>query len=1223
MEFANSFSQANIINASNVISYRSLEQFNLSPGFRCRGFHCKFPGYPRLFVRACPTWRLKQRRAYCGSIIRSNINNRLQCYDSYRSAVYYPGSVFKMLKQVLPQCQGNDSVAFVDGDNRDVDVSEGVNESSGTKTNISEELNVVKEGSEGEEECEVPSLENLRELLQKALNELEVAQVNSTMFEEKAQRISETAIALKDDAANAWNDVTRTLNSIQEIVNEETVAKEAVQKATVALSLAEARLQVAIDSVRTVKERSNPLETRETGSSDESGGEELDILSKEEEALLTAQEDIRECQDNLANCEAELKRLQDRKEELQKEVDRLNEVAEQAEINALKAEEDVANIMLLAEQAVAFELEVAQRVSDAEIALQRAEKNLASSDIDMSENTILQDGSTSQELLLDDVTVVEHVNEGTVVSVTEINKEVNGDGNRLVFETLADSQFDTSNQRSGSSSDGSDEGSGKFSVDLLRDAEIEADKSLIGQSKRQEVQKESNKDSSSLNTPKALLKKSSRFFSASFFSAADEEFTPASVFHGLMETARKQLPKLVLGLLLVGAGVAFYVKRGDRFSQLFQQPDLITSSIDEVSTNAKPLVRQIHKLPKKIKKLMEMLPHQEVNEEEASLFDMLWLLLASVIFVPIFQKIPGGSPVLGYLAAGILIGPYGLSIIRHVHGTKAIAEFGVVFLLFNIGLELSVERLSSMKKYVFGLGSAQVLVTAVVVGLVAHFVGGQAGPAAIVIGNGLALSSTAVVLQVLQERGESTSRHGRATFSVLLFQDLAVVVLLILIPLISPTSSKGGIGFQAIAEALGLAAVKAIVAIAAIIAGGRLLLRPIYKQIAENQNAEIFSANTLLVILGTSLLTARAGLSMALGAFLAGLLLAETEFSLQVESDIAPYRGLLLGLFFMTVGMSIDPKLLVSNFPVIAGTLGLLIAGKTVLVALVGKLFGISIISAIRVGLLLAPGGEFAFVAFGEAVNQGIMSSQLSSLLFLVVGVSMALTPWLAAGGQLIASRFELHDVRSLLPVESETDDLQDHIIICGFGRVGQIIAQLLSERLIPFVALDVRSDRVAFGRQLDLPVYFGDAGSREVLHKVGAERACAAAITLDTPGANYRTVWALSKYFPNVKTFVRAHDVDHGLNLEKAGATAVVPETLEPSLQLAAAVLAQAKMPASEIAATINEFRSRHLSELTELCETSGSSLGYGFTKIMNKPKSQLSESLEDNEGSEGTFAL
>lgn len=720
------------------------------------------------------------------------------------------------------------------------------------------------------------------------------------------------------------------------------------------------------------------------------------------------------------------------------------------------------------------------------------------------------------------------------------------------------------------------------------------------------------------------MKKSSRFFSASFFSSAedDTEFTPTSFFQWLIDSTRSQIPKLVLGSMLLAAGFAFYAKREERIHQLFQQPDIITTSIDEVSSNAKPLVKQIRKLPMRVKKLIAMLPHQEMNEEEASLLDILWLLLASVIFVPIFQKLPGGSPVLGYLTAGILIGPYGLSIIRNVHATKAIAEFGVVFLLFNIGLELSVERLSSMKKYVFGLGSAQVLATAVVVGMVAHFVCGQLGPAAIVIGNGLALSSTAVVLQVLQERGESTSRHGRATFSVLLFQDLAVVVLLILIPLISPNSSKGGIGFQAIAEALGLAAVKALVAISAIIAGGRLLLRPIYKQIAEMQNAEIFSANTLLVILGTSLLTARAGLSMALGAFLAGLLLAETEFSLQVESDIAPYRGLLLGLFFMTVGMSIDPKLLVSNFPVIMGILGLLLVGKTILVAVVGRLFGVSLISAIRVGLLLAPGGEFAFVAFGEAVNQGIMTSQLSSLLFLVVGISMAITPWLAAGGQLIASRFEQQDVRSLLPVESETDDLQDHIIICGFGRVGQIIAQLLSERLIPFVALDVRSDRVAVGRALDLPVYFGDAGSREVLHKIGAERACAAAITLDTPGANYRTVWALSKYFPNVKTFVRAHDVDHGLNLEKAGATAVVPETLEPSLQLAAAVLAQAKLPMSEIAATINEFRTRHLSELTELCETSGSSLGYGFSRVVIKPKSQTSDFIDDSQVNEGTLA-
>ncbi|KAK3021453.1 hypothetical protein RJ639_045642 [Escallonia herrerae] len=1206
MDFAYSFRQPNVIHVGEGTSYRILDQLNPS----CQ-FSTNFLCNPRLVSKAHSTKKLKKYVTSSGSSVinsrnvsKGELNSFFRCYNSSKTLFFKSASAV-----VQSRCQGNDSVAYIDGNGRDVEFIESHNEESlGGGTNRSQEKNNSREEVGVEDEAEAATIDELGELLQKVLKELEVARLNSNMFEEKAHRISEVAIALKDEAVNAWNDVNSTLDAIDEIVNEEALAKEAVQKATVALSLSETRLQVALDSLEVAKERTvSPEVSRESGAEFESGEEDSNPLREEEEALLAAEDDMKECQANLSSCEVELTRLQRRKEDLQKKMGNLNVIAEQAQSNALKAEEDVANIMLLAEQAVAFELEATQRVNDAEIALQRAEKSIPVSHVDDSGSTTPQSGSSSQGQVLSEGPLLEEETlsqEDPVDIILQVGRDVPNEGAALTGEPLPDSQSDRLTQKfeETRSSDEGDQGNGKLSVSST-DTEADAEKSKnVVQTKKQEVQKDLTRDSSQINAPKASVKKSSRFFSASFFSFVDgTEFTPASVFHGLLESARRELPKLVVGSLLVGAGIAIYAKNGERVAQLFQQPDILTTSIDEVSSNAKPLV----------------------NEEEASLFDMLWLLLASVIFVPIFQKIPGGSPVLGYLTAGILIGPYGLSIIRHVHGTKAIAEFGVVFLLFNIGLELSVERLSSMKKYVFGLGSAQVLVTAVVVGLVAHFISGQAGPAALVIGNGLALSSTAVVLQVLQERGESTSRHGRATFSVLLFQDLAVVVLLILIPLISPNSSKGGIGFQAIAEALGLAAVKAIVAISAIIAGGRLLLRPIYKQIAENQNAEIFSACTLLVILGTSLLTARAGLSMALGAFLAGLLLAETEFSLQVESDIAPYRGLLLGLFFMTVGMSIDPKLLLSNFPVIMGTLGLLIGGKTILVAVVGKLFGISIISAIRVGLLLAPGGEFAFVAFGEAVNQGIMSPQLSSLLFLVVGISMALTPYLAAGGQLIASRFELHDVRSLLPVESETDDLQDHIIICGFGRVGQIIAQLLSERLIPFVALDVRSDRVAVGRALDLPVYFGDAGSREVLHKVGAERACAAAITLDSPGANYRTVWALSKHFPNVKTFVRAHDVDHGLNLEKAGATAVVPETLEPSLQLASAVLAQAKLPMAEIAATINEFRSRHLSELTELCEASGSSLGYGYSRLTSKPKSPLSDSSDDNQITEGTLAI
>ncbi|KAH9324123.1 hypothetical protein KI387_004301, partial [Taxus chinensis] len=959
----------------------------------------------------------------------------------------------------------------------------------------------AKEADKGLEENvrgEGYSLESMREALVDALKKLEDARKNSNMFEEKAQRISELAIALRDEATEAWQEAGKAMVMVQQLIGEETGAEEALSKAKIVMSVAETQTMLALEALQKVQEKvkeeaelavssslTGKVENARSGEEEKVGiSEELSDVSvefngdkrkkeklngyekyatttdedqkmsqeseaisksKEEIALDMAQVELTKCEVAFANCEANLHRIQASKLELQVEADCLNEIAVKAETSAAQADEDVANVMALAEEAVALELEAAQCVSDAQLALQRAEKCAADAgqsvvitNDDFAEKADLEASSEKGNMLIQGAAT------DVDASVEGKGKGIDVDGNIrrgeeaviLLEETVSvkEEKYSRPSHVSGlveqldssvksghhetfmTETEVKTDGEQERVKYVSKDAEL--DKSNVSfQQKKMEMPK----DAAVNSVPKASTKKSSRFFSASFFSFEDDgaEFTPGTVFSGFITSLRNQLPKLVVGMLLLSAGAVYVNNRMERGIQVIQ-PTSVVNGIEEVTMTARPLVRELRKISNQVKILIEKLPHQEVNEEETSLFDMLWLLLASVIFVPLFQKIPGGSPVLGYLAAGILIGPYGLSIIRHVHGTKAVAEFGVVFLLFNIGLELSVERLSSMKKYVFGLGSAQVLATAIVVGLVAHFVSGQSGPAAIVIGNGLALSSTAVVLQVLQERGESTSRHGRATFSVLLFQDLAVVVLLILIPLISPNSSKGGVGFQAIAEALGIAAVKAIVAISGIIAGGRLLLRPIYKQIAENQNAEIFSANTLLVVLGTSVLTARAGLSMALGAFLAGLLLAETEFSLQVESDIAPYRGLLLGLFFMTVGMSIDPKLLVARFPVILGILSLLIGGKTILVALVGRLFGISSIAAIRVGLLLAPGGEFAFVAFGEAVNQGIMSPQLSSLLFLVVGMSMAFTPWLAAGGQLIASRFEQHDVRSLLPAESE-----------------------------------------------------------------------------------------------------------------------------------------------------------------------------------------------------------
>ena len=388
--------------------------------------------------------------------------------------------------------------------------------------------------------------------------------------------------------------------------------------------------------------------------------------------------------------------------------------------------------------------------------------------------------------------------------------------------------------------------------------------------------------------------------------------------------------------------------------------------------------------------------------------------------------------------------------------------------------------------------------------------------------------------------------------------------------------------------------------------GGRAIVRPFYRRIADTGNADVFAATTLLVVLGTSVLTQLAGLSLALGAFLAGLLLAETEFALQVESDIAPYKGLLMGLFFMTVGMEISVGLFFARMRVIVGGIALLLAGKAAVMAAVGPLFGLSRLVAARAGLLLASGGEFAFVAFGEAQAAGILPPAVVQELFLVVALTMALTPLLAElGARAGRALGSAGDMKALAPSEGEAGALRGHVIIAGFGRVGQIIAQLLAERLIPFVAVDVRVDRVQSGKDLDLPVYFGDAGSAAVLHSLGAERAACAVITLDTPGANYRSVWALNKHFPHVATYVRAHDVDHGLNLEKAGATAVVPETLEPSLQLASAVLAELSMPPEEVQAAIAAFRKSHLAELQALSKTAGVeaggrerfSLGYGYT--------------------------
>lgn len=613
--------------------------------------------------------------------------------------------------------------------------------------------------------------------------------------------------------------------------------------------------------------------------------------------------------------------------------------------------------------------------------------------------------------------------------------------------------------------------------------------------------------------------------------------------------------------------------------------------------------------------LFKGLPWPHVHESEAGLLATIWLLLASVLTVPLICKMPGGSPVLGFLAGGALIGPYALGIIQDVESIRHLAELGVVFLLFNIGLELSFDRLRSMGKFVFGMGTAQVVLTLAAVAYTALGLTGGAvgGPGAIILGGGLALSTTAVGMQVLQDRGETGSRHGRAAFSVLLLQDLAVVVLLMLVPLLAPSPDGSTAGLAEIAKAIGFASLKAVGCMVAIVVAGRTLLQPLYRRVADTKNADVFAALTLLVVLGTSFLTQIAGLSLALGAFLAGLLLAETEYHIQVESDIAPYKGLLMGLFFMTVGMEFSVGLLIAKFKTVIAATVLLIVGKVAIMTAVGQAFGLSLVQSLRSGLLLSPGGEFAFVLFGEAMARGIMGGSLVRELFLVVALSMALTPFLAEFGSKIARMFEKSDLGTLQPKEGEMSGMSGHVIIAGFGRVGRLIAQMLSEQLIPFVALDSSIGRVQEGKALDLPVYFGDAGSAAVLHAIGADRAACAIITLDTPGSNYRSVYAMHKHFPHVKTFVRARDIDSAIMLERAGATAVVPETLEPSLQLGAAVLSEFDLPEDEVADVIRSFRKSHLAELQYLAQVSGTSLGYGTSREKG------SDNNTDSAGDEG----
>lgn len=566
-------------------------------------------------------------------------------------------------------------------------------------------------------------------------------------------------------------------------------------------------------------------------------------------------------------------------------------------------------------------------------------------------------------------------------------------------------------------------------------------------------------------------------------------------------------------------------------------------------------------------------------EDHSFLADVLVFLVAAVVVVPIFQRLRS-SLILGYLAAGLVIGPHVLGLVINEAVTRALAELGVIFLLFTIGLELTIDRLRVIRRYIFGLGTVQVVVTGAIIGLLAT-AAAISTKNAVVIGGALALSSTAVVLQLLSERGELGTQVGRVAFSILLLQDLAVVPLLAIVPVL------GGAGDEVVLVVL-WTIVKAVIAVAAIFAFGRLILRPVFRAIAVGQSPEMFAAMTLMVLLGTSWATASLGLSLAIGGFIAGLLLGETEYRMQVAAEIAPFRGLLLGLFFMTVGLDLDLPLIVDKFVLVIGLVVSLILGKTGLLALVARLSGQPWGVSVRLGLLLSQGGEFAFILFGLAARDSLMPGAVADLLVGVVAISMALTPLLA----WLGAKFEEYmDEREAAPgpepikeSESTISDMQNHVIIAGFGRVGQSVAKMLTAVDIPYVAVEFEPTRVSEARGLGMPVFYGDASRPEVQRALGAERARAAVVIMDNADMASRTVALFHQHYPSLDILVRARDNRHRRALEEAGATGIVHETFEMSLQLGGLVLRRLGTPSDDIYDIIQEFRADDYEPLSDV---------------------------------------
>ena len=558
---------------------------------------------------------------------------------------------------------------------------------------------------------------------------------------------------------------------------------------------------------------------------------------------------------------------------------------------------------------------------------------------------------------------------------------------------------------------------------------------------------------------------------------------------------------------------------------------------------------------------------------------ILFLVTAGIV-VPLFHRLRI-SPVLGFIGAGALLGPFGLGRLAtqwpsfHLFtiGNRTeiahLAEFGVIFLMFMIGIELSWERLRTLRRLVFGLGSLQVGCSTLILGAILY---GLDVPltGAVIVGIGLALSSTAVVLPVLAEQRRLNTPTGRASFAALLFQDLAVAPVLFAIAVLGQdTGADKGL---ALALALGQAAV----ALVLIVVAGRLALRPLFQLVARTRSTELFMAACLLVIVGTALTAAASGLSMTLGAFVAGLLLAETEYRRAIEATIDPFKGLLLGVFFVSVGMNLDPAQLMASPGAILGLSLALVLIKAGVVMMAGPVLGLSRAVSLEAALLLGPGGEFAFVLIGGAMATGLVPEEVGAAALIVTTVTMILIPALASLGRRIG-RHAATTARGQIEAEPLPEKVENRVIIAGYGRVGRQVGEMLARHRIPYLALDSDAARVAEQRRAGAPVYFGDSGNVEILRRSGIDTARALVVTLDTPRSVEEAVMAARSERPDLTIVARARDARHATSLYELGVDDAVPETIEASLQLSEAVLVDVGVPMGLVIASIHERRDEY----------------------------------------------